>query len=362
MLARVEALGEFPARQETIDRLRRVLNEGWRFKVDTATGILLQIAAAEAGIEFSNFKWITDNAPSIDGEWLDRATPLNGLGSRETVMALFRISAAAKSKDIDGYVLDMASGDYRRIPANTGASSPGCFLPRRTKALAHIFDVTSGAAYPYLIDLKTGDNSPFGSPEMHQSMSITFGGSLSPDGKSVALVFLPDIGNMEDKRICAVDIESNASRTIAAGDDFTDALWLNDGNDMVIEKIVTDRTGDPNALIRHEVGVLQKNGKYRRLGLGKSPVVLKQDQIVYYNAAESRWVVIGKDGRGKKRLHSDINDDFGALTANEDRTALIMIKFGEFPTTTPYRFDLKSEKLSELKWPNGAWAGPVWAR
>ena len=362
MLARVEEMGEFPARKETIDRLRRVIDEGWRFKVDTATGILLHVKAADAEMEFSDFKWAADKPPSLEGEWLDKTMAFKGLGKSEAIMGLYRTSAAAQSKDMDGYVLDMTSNDYRRIPAKTGASNPGCFLPGRKKVMAHIFDVASGGAHPFVIDLDRGENVPFGSPEMHQPMSISMGGSLSPDGKSVVLAYLPDMGNMQSKRICVVDVESNVSRTIAADDDYTDALWLGDGKDFVIVKIVKERDANPNAPVRHEVGVLQSNGKYKRLGLGKSPVVLQDDRVVYYESAGDRWVVVGKDGRGQKLLSKKIDDSFGALTANDDRSALIMIKFGEFPVTTPYRFDLKSQELSELKWPAGAWAGPVWAR
>jgi hypothetical protein len=358
MLAKVRAMGEFKQRKETEELLKRLLDEGWRFKVDKASGIVLEARGGDWKAEFSDFRWTKDAPDPLDGEWLDRTRQIQNLNSDHIAMAFYRLPLT-NHKDLDGYFLNLHTGEYRRIPARAGLNSPGCFLADRSKVITHVFDLANGVYHPFVIDLKSGENTRFGPAELHQPMSMTFGGSLSRDGKAVALVFLPSLGDFEKKRICAVDVGSNACRMVGPEDDYTDALWFSNAKELVVERMIPE--SDPNAYVRHEVGVLDASGKYHALGQGQEPVVLKDDRVIYFRAMDKRWVIVDKTGRHAKAL-ANLDENFRGPTLTADGNFLLIMKFGEPPLITPFSFDLHSKKLTELRWPEGAWAKPILSR
>lgn len=361
LLARVIKMGDFKARAETEDRLRRILAEGWRIKVDEDTGILMESETAAAHFAFSKFRWSKSPAASIDGEWLDRTSMIKGMGTDGLIMAFYRSPGLEKSNDLDGYLLDLRSKEYRRIPARV-ASAPGCFLPGRTKTLVHISDADTGGIRPVVVNLKTGENSAFGPSELHQAMGITIGGSVSPDGKTVALVFLPDLGAMDKKRICAIDIGSNKLRVIGPEGDYTDVLWLGNGGDLVVERIITDEKDRGDSPIRHEIGIMDNEGKYRPIALGKRPLVLSENRIVFFSAAKKRYVTADRNGRRERLLSTKLDSDYGSPAVSPDRKNLIIMKFAADQSIIPFGLELQTDEMFEMKWPVGAWAAPVWAR
>lgn len=358
LLTQVRELGDLKQRKETEERLERVIEAGWRCKVDIATGILLEQSSSETRLEFSNFRWTKEPAAVTDEEWRDRTIPVKGLGSDRIIMAFYRFPIP-EHKDYEGYFLNVDSGEYRRIPARGGANTPGCFLADRTKVLVHVLDISKGFAHPFVIDLKTGENTPFGPTEFHERQSFSMGGSLGADGKTIAMILAPDFGSITKKRVVAVDSVSKLSRTIGPEDDYTEALWLHDGKQLAVERILPEKNGD--APLRHEIGIIDDSEKYRPIAIGDDVTVLKGDRILFMRASDLKWVTVDKDGRHVTVLPK-LDDSFRTPTLSPDRNSIVVMRIGKDRLTTPFSFNLNQKELTELHWPVGAWGQPIWVR
>jgi hypothetical protein len=308
---------------------------------------------------FSDFRWATgfpEEPPTPDG---DLSQPLKGLGSDDLIMAV-RFLRGIETKDHDTYLVDFPNNDYRRVPCLT-MSEPGCFLPGRKKVLAHAMSIPSGLTYPVVVDLVSGSNARFGPPEFHKAGSRTSGGSLSPDNRQIALIHQPELAHFEKSRVNIVDIETGLSRPIFSQGVFIDAHWLESGEGLAVERVVPqDGLDKPWP---REVGVLRLSGVFRRLGVGRSPVVLKGDRILFFDAEMKQWVIVSADGSNAKPFPIKLDRDFGRPTLGPERKLMLIPRYSPPPTigVEINTIKLESEEIHPLTFPPGVWDMPVWA-
>src|SRR5205814_725053 len=150
-------------------------------------------------------------------------------------------SPGQPSGDLDGVLLDTRTGRLRRIPFQGGIASPGCFLKDRKSVVISGADMANPALRPYVINLSTGENRPLGGELL--ASGFTLGATLSPDGKTIAVVHKGQNEGLLECQVCLIDIASGKATPLGKPLDTAFLSWRPDGKGLIL--VTRERPADP---------------------------------------------------------------------------------------------------------------------
>jgi hypothetical protein len=306
-----------PDSHRQIEQLRRLLR-GMVVRIDVATGICFQQGTPERQTEITEFKWLDQVSPeefSIDQqEWEDNSSDPT-LGNPDDLLLISHNpnwQPGMKSGDMDGCLVDVRTGRYRRIPFQGIVTLPGCFLKDRRRVIVSGLGHSSVTMGLYEIDLKTGENRPLGGDALAGGNSLL--PALSPDGKSLAVIQKLPQGRPLDSQIYLIDLNGRDSnrgnaRPLGKPADVAFLSWPPDGQGLLLLK---RESADPSNLTLRSTDTIARlglDGRTTRLLEGSMPVVLNDGKTVLFRDTKDRgWQTCDLAGKNARPFANGLAD------------------------------------------------------
>lgn len=338
--------------------MRGVVQAGLQTHLDVKHGIVVRagMPGAETELEGPHFLSSLPDGSFDTGELVPSLLAASIQSATESLVMLAHCGAwrpGAPGCDLDTHLLELKTGALRRVPYAGGTSLPGAFLPDRTKVVVSGTDVAGGMR-PFEVDLLSGAQRPLGGETLAQGISLF--PTLSPDGTTLALSWLPRLEARAEAKVMLVDLENGETRALGDPVEHSHLQWLPDGSGLLLA--VQTEQADAG-LTDRALARLTLDGRLERLRSGDQPLVLDAQSLLFFDRAAGGWMRGRLDGSGARRF----GNGHAALahpTLSPDGKQLVFLQRGEDGSMSPVQVDLAGKKVTPIMPEPGLWAWPRW--
>jgi hypothetical protein len=346
--------------QRSLAQARELLARGMETRFDPATGIVVQWGAPTKQTRLQGFRWLEQEYVKdalFETEPMEPG-PLAAMPTAESLQRTVMIGHCAMWRpggpecDGDTELLDLATGERRRVPFGFGPSSPGGFLPDRTRVVVSGLSMT-GSMRPYLVDLRTRENRPLGGTRMDSGIAMF--PVVSPDGRSVAVGHMLRMTPPFELELLVVDLATDEVRAVGAPMDFSWISWLPGGEGFLL-RVREHRPGTEGS--RSVVARMDMKGKLTPLLEGDFPVLLGDGKRVLFRSPTDRlWYTCDLKGKQVRRLGDGLPDHVSPGLAPDGKQLLFIhaVK-GEAPR--PILFNPATRQARPITDEPGLWSYP----
>jgi len=367
MVKQQPALSQNPKLVETMKKCRALLKDGIQERVSLKTGLILERVNPQMERRFTDLVWqkaVEKDAFSIDGQWTDFTGDPTAGDVNELVM-INHVGAwrpgMPHNVDTGLRLLDLKTGQLRRVPFRGPSARGGCFLSDRRMVVVTGMVLGGARMGLYAIDLKSGRNMELGGEAF--ATGFCHSPAVSPDGARLAALRNDFIGgSVEDtlkSQLYVVDLETQETKKIGPPLDCSDPSWLPDGSGFILE---TRKTVDMNKPAQSSVARMGMDGRVTRLRAGGQPVLLADGRTILFREKEAGgyvWKTCGLDGKNARRFHDGLpGHGFPSLSPEGKR--LLMMRFEKGKAPSPQVIDIATGKAGPAIDRRGLWAWPCW--
>ncbi len=341
--------------------MRDSIANGQSTLIDTTTGQVVEYGNLKLRTRVHSLKFLEQSDESVFDvsihKWDDFSDDPTVGDVNELLMIGHDPSGSPNRRggDVDGRLMDLKTGRFRRIPYKGPAMSVGCFLPGRTSVIVSGMDAASGSLRPFLIDLKTGDNRALGGTEFNQGFCL--GADLSPDGKTVVLgKFTPgsDLGS----QLYLVDVASGNAKPIGKRQDTAFLNWTADGKHIVLvhrENLAMDKPS------RNSLAIMDMDGHVNILRRGNWPILLKDRTTIFFEDDETHlWHTCDLNGQNVKQFQDGLPGHFYPTVSPDGKRMIFMRKNNSDRMPVPVEIQLDQPGSRLVTKVPGLWATPAW--
>jgi hypothetical protein len=340
-------------RPEARARVADLLEQGLLLRLELATGIVVESGNSERRLAVGEFRLLdkVDEAEfAVAGRaWTDlSADPTRG-DLLEWVMighnTMFR--PGGPKGELDVRLLNLGSGELRRVPFRGGNALPGCFLRDRRKAVVSGL-MDNGALGLFEVDLGTGENRRLGGKALESGFAL--GPAPSPDGKSLAVLHKGGAEGHLELRVALVDLASGEGRHVGEPLDGAFLSWLPDGKGLVLLRREAGGAGT--------VSRMDLDGRITPIVPGDSPVVLEGTRAILFQEGEL-WKTCDLAGKNAKLLGDGLRGH-GFPSPAPDGKRLLMMRFRPNQAPEPVVVVLPGQEIRAATKLPGLWGFPAW--
>jgi hypothetical protein len=349
--------------QARLAGVREKLAKGIPLKVSLTTGLIEMRQIQDIECRFSNFRWLEAVDPQefqVKKEgWADFSKPVMQDKAPEA-FAMFGYFAAwrpgLKTNVPDAHLLNLDTGDLRRIPYGGMVSMPGCFLKDRSQVVVSGQTTTSGDLGLYKVDLKTGENTPLLGGD--GGFAAFLFPTLSPDGSTLALIAMDAKAAASLQfQVWLVDLKTGKPRKLSDPADVCFLSWLPDGSGLIL---VDRKSVDMKKPAIGTICRLDLEGKKTPIRPGDNPLLLGDGKtILFQDAADGLWKTCDLQGGGVK-LFGDGMKNYGFPSLGPDGRRILWMRFGGSDGPAPVVVDIATGAVKEVKHSPGLWSMPAW--
>lgn len=358
------AIANDPQTQKTIAGLRSALEHGLPLIIDSKNGMIAEYDTAKVSVRISDFHFI-DPAPALENEiervaqmketWQDFTSDPTTAKPDGLMMIGHCISwrPGQPGRDTECLLLNLATGQSRRVPFTGIAAIPGCFVRNRSAVVVSGMEVDQGTVHLYEIDLKTGANLRLGGKTL--AVGQTLLPALSPDGRTLAAHFKNGKTKILDTQVALIDLASGEAKLIGEPFDGAFVNWLPDGKGLILLKREYSDVNKPSI---NTVCKMDLSGALTPLFKGDCPLVV--DGGIFFESSESKkWNICDFDGKNPRQVGDGLARR-GFPTASPDGKKVIMMAFDPDTGPRPVLIDLATGKSQSINVSGGLWTSPVW--
>jgi hypothetical protein len=351
-----------PELAKVLDTLRDLLVRGLEIRVDAATGIILQRGTSQRRSRVVDFRWrerIDLNDFAVDGRNWDDFSDDPTVGDLDDLVMIAHSAMwrpGVKNHETDGRLINVKTGRYRRIRFQGASVMPGCFLAGRTRVVVTGIEAAGdGTLGLFEVDLKTGENRRLGGELL--AGGLTMFPTLSPDGKTLAVVHKGADQHLLDSQVCLVDVKTGAARPLGAPHDFGPVSWLPDGQGLIILVRVPDVANNRRT---DNIARLDLDGNLTHLREGSMPVLLGDGHRILFKDSETdTWRTCHLDGQ-KVQPYADGLKSYGFPAPGPDGKRLMMMQFQTGKAPVPVVLPIGASSGKPATTAPGLWALPSW--
>lgn len=359
--------GQDASIEEKRQVFENLLETGYAIKVDVRTGLIVE-------------RWIHDRRIAIDGYVaLDEAD--NSVYSIDAFNAPRRTSDPTERnpddlimiqhcglwrrktdlKALDGRLLDVKTGELRRIPYEGAYSNGLCFSNDRRRAYILGTNVDDESVFSLAeIDLTTGSNRDL-TPDLPLG-TIFNSAAVSHDGKTLAVIAANTINvslvkELFRSKLVLIDLETTESRTVGVPADMTFVNWLpaDQGWLLRVRERQLDEGSEEQWICRMSV-----DGTITKIRRGDRPQLLPDAKtILFWKPDAKLWYLCDLDG-GNERLLADGMPDYNFPAVAPDGKRMIMMRFGGPRGPVPELVTFGNKRGQPITRLPGLWGRPVW--
>lgn len=332
----------------------KLIAHGFPSHVDLSTGLLVGRGNLWRIRDFKFLDSVDERELATDRrEWADHADdPTTGnLNDLAMVTHL-----GTSYSDLEGRLIDVRSGRFKRIPFNGYYCSPVGFLAGRNSVIVFGADTTTMQFRPYEINLSTGVNRPF--PGHLFDAGFIHGGAISFDGKSMALAHTGASPDFLDNQIYVVDLASGETRAVGkpfAGPTDLVVRWMPDGRRLLFTQFDRDGPGKSHESIM----LMDMAGNAVCIRRGHLAVPLPDGgRILFSERPTALWNSCELDG-GNVQLFANGLPDCLCAAVGPDGGRLLMTQRTE-GWLRLVLYNLGETEGTVVSDESGNWVQPVW--
>jgi hypothetical protein len=352
-----------PEYQKTLEKLEKLLAEGSVREFDAETGIMARATDVSKTLTVRDFRILSEKderAFEIKGNYVDQTGPL--AASMDDVVMMGHNSywrAGGKLGDLETVLVDLKTGNYRRVPY-AGIGGGGGFSADRKKAWVSAQQMGSSAMSIVEVDLATGANRRFGGKLANSGFNM--GAEASPDGKWVCFGHR-EIGGaaMINAQWVLVDLKTGEEQTVGEKADDGFMNWA-EGNVMVFprrERVDMSQPGAGEKIPASTVCKMDLQGKVTELVKGSLSVVLGDGKTILYQSAK-QWKTCDLEGKNEKMVGDSLAGYSFPAAAPDGKRVLMMYYGDKTKGPQPRIVTVETGAVEEVKVGPGFWAIPVW--
>jgi hypothetical protein len=335
--------------------LKKTIAEGVPLTIDADTGLISSFYSENYHTDVFDFTFL-DRVNDADLEpagrpWRDLTTALP-LDHPDDLVMIDRNARSAPA-GVDCLILNVATGQARRLPFRGCKASPGCYNKERTRVFVPAYEYLSGQRNLWEIDLKTGENR-----RVSGMMECNFveTPTLSPDGRTVAVVNKRDPSDLSENEIVLLDVASGAVRHVRQPFHVGRIQWHPDGVSLLATKSsMVDRKPDV------DVGrlVLEDASFTKICDRGDHVYLPDRRSILAARLQTNAWSLCDLDGQNITQFGNGMVDYFGP-TVSPDGKRLLMV-YGKIRSAAQLvTVDPNTLRVTPLSVESGGWADPSW--
>ncbi|MBM81391.1 MAG: hypothetical protein CMJ78_12485 [Planctomycetaceae bacterium] len=353
-----------PQQKAQIAQMEQMLERGFEMKVERSSGIVLQAGMVGKRTWIIDFEDVEQPDPASfsvsDQEWEDHSAPISTKEMADVMMISHAKSwrPGMPKQDMDVYLLNINSGEMRRVPFQLGLATMGCFSPKRNTVFisGHVQD--GGYVGLFEIDLNNGDHRQLGG-EMLQT-GVALGPTLSPDGKTLAICRVETGQDIISSQVVLIDVKTGDAKPIGERLEISHLNWLPDASGLVIE---SSESVDPTKPSKSTICRMDLDGTITAIRKGDRPLLVNAPEpaILFYQETEQGNVVMlcDLDGKNERQLADGLKRH-GFGTVSPDGKRIAMMKFTEKEGPRPVIIDLATGKSTTIAVGAGLWSLPRW--
>ncbi len=346
-----------PELSANIAEIRRRLKEGSILRVGTQSGLARNVNLGGLSLNFEPVRWMK-KPPEIEipKDLRDFSAPLAGKAENHIMIGHAGAWRPGRPEMEPGCrLLNLETGERRRVPFEGGSCLAGCFVAKRTQVAVTGRNSAGGVENLFLIDLESGKNRRLGSVAL--STGVCYGPALSPDGKTLAVLHRSSAEKILEVRFHLVDLESGESRPIGKAFDGHSLSWLPDGSGLI------------GVIRRHEGPDQAGDRQIVRFGLDGSVTDLREGDFallvgpqrdrIFFQGKDSAWFTCDLKGGDVKLVGAGLKKlSFPSVSPNGEHVIMMADVPGTGPS--PVIVDLATGKPNPVKVGPGMWMAPVW--
>jgi hypothetical protein len=350
-----------------IKDLESLLAQGTETRVATDSGIVQQSGAPGKRIWIRDFRWLAKaDEAAFDvakRDWNDRSSNLFEISeSANDVIMISNLPGWRRGMtpgDMDVLLLNIKSGELRRLPFAFGIAGGGCFSADRKRAYVSGVsgNIADGAFIGlFEIDLASGENRRLGGPELQTGM-VMFP-TLSPGGNELAVLHVqPDVLPPLHAQVRLFELEQGTSTPLGDPLDTGPISWLPNADGIVLV------SREAKALSEPAIGTvcrMDRTGKLSPLCKGVTPtVLLPRSRILFQEQASGLWKTCGLSGEDVTTVGDGLKR-FGFPAPSPEGDRAIMMYFDAPEGPQPHIVDLATGETTPLSVGPGLWGKPYW--
>jgi hypothetical protein len=350
-----------PETKQTIDRIRQLLLDGLSTDVSLESGMITQFGATERRTRITKFNWnksSDQNNFNTNAQIWDDHCDDPTAGDRDDLVMIAHSGIwrpGMKSHETDARLLHLKTGRYRRIPFQGVSTLPGCFTPDRTRVVVTGLDPRSGVMGLYEINLRTGENRQLGGKPLAAGFSLF--PSLSPDGKTVAVLHKGSSERLTDTQITLVDLATGNAKPVGTPRDTGPVSWFPDGKALLTFERNDPKASKPAAETVCRIGL---DGRVERIVEGALPVIVDEGKrILFQDVAFRTWKTCDMNGADVK-VYANGLQGYGFPAPSPDGKRLLMIRFRPGQAPEPMILPLGQSEGKPATTAPGLWTTPAW--
>ncbi len=359
--AKVAGAVEDPRAQQNLADIDQLLETGREVQIDTQTAIFVAGGTPRYQFYLEEFQWFEKLAASTfaidDTQWTDRSGSLlrsGDTGSDIVISHQPRWKPGQEAGDMDVLLLNLRSGETRRLPYALGEVASGCFSADRQRCYIAGSVPVEGTIGIFEIDLMTGNHRRLGGAELQTG--ITMFPTLAPNGRRLAVLRQEPTAGPLKSRVHIVDIPTGKSLPIGEAHDLAHLSWLPDGRGIILVSREMVALDQPSVSTICRLGA---DGTLTPLRKGDSPIVLGSKKRILFQDEDDLWKTCELDG-GDVRIVGNGLPQHGFPAPSPDDKRAIFMKFGEAAGPRPHLVNLETGQSQPLDIGPGLWAKPVW--
>jgi hypothetical protein len=351
--------GSPPSFGESVQKMQHILDEGVPVKCDTTTGMMIDRMLNGRRVRLLDFQFLPA-APDAEFDitqthWADHSAAFTDVARPEDLI-LFQhsFSPARNGKrpdDVEGVMLDMKSGEIRRIPFRGLDCMPRCFLPGRKSIVVAGADERNLPGL-FTVDLTTGLNTRIGGAALRRGVNMV--ATPSPDGNTLLVVQMGSTDKLMATELLLLDLKTDTPRTLVKPGDWMFPNWLPDGSGLVCTlPILNDKGFIGDGAIKR----IDLEGNVTPIRDGRAFGVIK-DRILFL-AKDDRWFTCDLDGKNEKLLGDGLEGLQGP-SFSPDGTRIVMSRSPATGGPAPVIVELNDGSAHRMPVSAGFWQYPIW--
>lgn len=337
-----------------------MLAKGTSTRVDLSTGRIMEYGTERLRSRVTDFRFlpqVEEREFAVEGrQWQDYSDDPTAGNLEDLVMIGHHpgVQPGAKKYDLDGRLMDVRTGRFRRIPFQGGVVMPGCFLRDRRSVVVTGLDPETGAVRSYQIDLKTRQSRALGGALLESG--VTLGADLSPDGRTVAVLHLDPSGNLLRSQVCLIDLATGDAKPLGKPMDTAFVSWTADGRLVLLHR----QYKDPDSPAVTSLAVMDMQGTVTVLRRGNHPVPLADRQTILFEDPDTRlWYTCDLKGKNVK-LFADGLKGYGFPAPAPDGKRILMMRFNPPALPEPVVLEVGQPEGRVITRTAGLWGIPTW--
>ncbi len=337
-----------------------LLEKGGEFLVNETNGLTIAYQTEDRPHAITDFQWLSgtpeaDLTPPEGVKWEDRTIPWPAAEQENCILIHYAPFLPWDfTHDMSLHLLNVSSGEIRRLPSDYTGQRRACFDPSRRNLI-----LATGANEDRMglgrFDLAGGKYSDFESrpPDAVASGIL----ELSPSGDKIVTVLIKT-GDDLGSRICIINMADGSSSVIGNSKDLDYPGWLPDGDGFIVVRYKDPayRGGSQPEIICR----LALDGAVTELFEGSMPLVLRKTRRILYQEKNTRlWHICDLDGKNSA-LFGDGFDGHDSPVVSPDESKIVFMKKRFGKPSHPYLFTLGKTSGTRITRTDGFFAEPVW--